>query len=161
MKRICFLLSAIGGLSALSLVAQAPCMGADGGLPAEKLRVGGPCEYREYLGTATITRVEQTEASRRQAQNVGGAGYEGYEVWFRFEPASEIREEWARSAVGKEHLLSLMNSWYPGPRYLQKYGIKPGLKCQCVLKVITKGTCTPSIFDFPAIKRDDYFESSR
>lgn len=154
MKLTRLLLSAIG-LSAL------PCMGANGAPPADRLRAGGPCEYHDYAGTATIVRVEQTETSRRQAKNVGGAGYEGYEVWFRFEPASEIGEEWARPAAGKEHRLSLMNSWYPGPRYLQKYGIKPGLKCSCVLKAITKGTCTPIIFDFPEIKRDDYFESAR
>jgi hypothetical protein len=159
MKPILFLLTAICGVSALSLWAQTPGKAADKALPVEKLRAGGPCKYSEYAGTATITRVEQTERSRRQAKNVGGAGYEGYEVWFRFTPASEIREEWARPAAGREHPFTLMNSWYPGPHYIQKYDIKPGLECRCVMKVITKGTCTPIMFDFPGIRRDDYFES--
>jgi hypothetical protein len=158
MKHTWLLLIVIGGLAVFSTAALAQGKAANKGVPAEKLRVGGPCEYGEYAGTATITRVEQTERSRRQAKNVGGAGYEGYEVWFRFAPSSKIREEWARSAAVREHRFSLMNAWHPGPKYLRKYGIKPGLKCRCVMKVIKKGTCTPIVFDFPGIKRDDYFE---
>jgi hypothetical protein len=161
MKGACLLLIAVGGLSVSSSGDQISGKAAGKSLPAGKLRVGGPCEYNKYEGTATITRVEQTEKSSRQAKNVGGAGYEGYEVWFRFTPASEIREEWARPAAGRENRFTLMNGWYPGPKYLRKYGIKSGLKCRCVMKVIRKGTCTPIIFDFPGIKRDDYFESPK
>jgi len=152
---------AISALPLYSSGAQAPGRAADAGPPAEERRVGGPCEYAEYRGTATITRVAQTESSRQQVKSVGGAGYEGYEVWFRFAPASDIREEWARPAAGRAHLLCLMNSWYPGPRYLERYGIKAGRTHSCTLKVITRGTCTPTVFEFPEIRRDDYFESAR
>jgi len=160
-KRACIVFLAVGAMPLCSSGAQAPGKAADVGPSAEGRRVGGPCEYAEYRGTATITSVEQTERSRQQVGNVGGAGYEGYEVWFRFAPEADIREEWARPAAGKEHPLCLMNSWYPGPRYLEKYGIKKGRSYNCTLKVITRGTCTPTIFEFPEIRRDDYFESAR
>ena len=161
MKRACIVFLAVGAVPVYSSGVPPPGKAAGVGPSAERRRVGGPCEYAEYRGTAMIARVEQTERSREQARNVGGAGYEGYEIWFRFTPEADIREEWARPAAGKEHLLCLMNSWYPGPRYLEKYGIKKGRSYRCTLMVITKGTCTPTIFEFPEISRDDYFESAR
>lgn len=123
--------------------------------------VGGPCSYSHYPGIATIIRVKKTEESRRQARTSGGPGYEGYEVWFVFKTDQLIKEEWARKSVKREHLFRLVNSWYPGPRYLKKYDIKVGSEYKCTLKVITSGTCTPIIFEFDQLKPDDYFESHK
>ncbi len=160
-KRYAFtLFFAVSALPLCSSGAQSPGRAQSAGPTAEERLMGGPCEYADYRGTATITRVVQTENSCQQAKSMGGPGYEGYEVWFRFAPAADIREEWARPAAGREHLFSLMNSWYPGPRYLESYGIKTGSTHNCMLKVITRGTCTPTIFEFPGIRRDDYFESA-
>jgi len=121
-------------------------------------RVGGPCSYDEYKGAATITSVEKTEQSMAQARVKGGPGYEGYEIRFVFKTDEEIGQKWVRR--DKEHLFVLNNSWYPGPRYLEKYKIKSGRNFQCVMQVITKGTCTPIIYTFPELDKNDYFETA-
>ena len=124
-------------------------------------KVGGPCDYVAYPGTATITRIEKTEKSSRQAKVSGGAGYEGDEVWFVFKTDQEVKEERARKYIEKEHLFLLSNSWYPGSLYLEKYDVKVDSSYPCILSVIKKGTCTPIVFKFTELRRDDYFESSK
>jgi len=123
------------------------------------LIVGGACEYALYEGTAIIVRVEQTADSKAQVDVVGGAGCPGYEVWFTFETAAHIEQEWVRKAVAKEHLLLLKNRWYVGEKYVAKYGITEQSRHPCTVQVITKGTCTPIIFTFDEIDTTDYFES--
>ncbi len=127
--------------------------------PVNPAKVGGPCTYTDYPGTATVTRIEKTEKSSRQAKVSGGAGYEGHEVWFVFKADQEVKEERARKYIEKEHLFLLSNSWYPGPLYLKKYNIKVDGSYPCTLRVLTKGTCTPVVFKFTELRRDDYFES--
>ena len=91
---------------------------------------------------------------------IGGAGYEGYEVWFRFIPEESILSELEPSGfLGREHLFTMQNGWYVGPRYLKKYGLEPGKECPSVLRIIKSGSCTPRIFDFKTIDTTDYFES--
>jgi hypothetical protein len=45
------------------------------------------------------------------------------------------------------------------PRYLEKYAIAKGKTLSAVLRVLTKGTCSPYIIDFPTIDLADYFET--
>lgn len=118
--------------------------------------LGGPCEYKDYKGTATITSIRKKEEVRSH----GRSSYDPYEVKFSFSPHEEIKEPHG-DVEGKEHVLLLTNSWYPGPKFLKKYGISVGNVFDCYLKVITKGTCTPIIFDFPTIDLNDYFEFQR
>ena len=115
---------------------------------------GGPCEYKEYKGKATIVSICKKELP----SGYGGPSYESYEVKFSFSPEEEIEESFAK-VEGREFTLKLTNSWYPGPKFLEKYGIEAGKSFDCYLKVITKGTCTPILFDFPTIDLSDYFES--
>ncbi|MHC1632007.1 MAG: ABC transporter substrate-binding protein [Methanotrichaceae archaeon] len=61
--------------------------------------------------------------------------------------------------MGREYLLQLCNSWYPGPRFLEKYNITEGAIFGCTLSLITKGTCSPIVFKFDEIDNCDYFES--
>ena len=117
---------------------------------------GGPCEYKIYKGSARITSVRKKEMPKGH----GGPSHESYEVKFSFSPRKEIKEAHGR-VKGREYTLKLTNSWYPGPKFLKKYGIEEGKSFDCYLQVITKGTCTPVLFDFPAIDRSDYFESRR
>lgn len=124
--------------------------------------VGGPCEYAQYDGTATIIRIEKTQASTEQATVEGGPGYEGYEVGFVFTTDKIIKEDWPQVQdilLGKEQLLLLKNGWYPGPEFIKKYHIAVGRSFQATLNVITKGTCSPISFDFPEIDLGDYFET--
>ena len=120
---------------------------------------GGPCTYTSYEGRADIVRVMQSPASLAQAKVIGGPGYGGYEVWFRFVPKSGISNRAIGPIIGREHLFVLHNSWYVGPRYLKKYGIQQGKTYPCVLKVIEEGTCAPVVFEFKTIDSRDYFES--
>ena len=117
--------------------------------------VGGRCEYKAYRGTATITCIREVQESSGSS---GGPPYRGYVVKFLFVPDEMIQESYA-AVEGKEQTLKLKNSWSPGARFLEKYGIEAGKNFECYLKVITKGTCTPFFFDFPAIDRGDYFEA--
>ncbi len=119
--------------------------------------VGGRCEYKSYKGVATITSIS-VEAETPGSS--GGAPYRGYDVQFLFVPDETIHESFV-TVEGKGQALRLKNSWNPGMRYLKKYGIEVGKQFECSLKVITKGTCTPFFFDFPAIDLGDYFESRR
>ncbi|GKT08779.1 hypothetical protein [Desulforhabdus sp. TSK] len=121
-------------------------------------QAGGPCLYASFSGRALITKIMQTPASKEQAQIRGGPGYEGYEVWFRFIPDAELPEN-ARHALDREHLFTLYNSWYVGPRYVEKYGLAPDKVFPCTLKHIQSGSCSPIDFQFPTLDRADYFES--
>ncbi|MBW2543982.1 MAG: hypothetical protein JRD43_00640 [Deltaproteobacteria bacterium] len=116
--------------------------------------VGGPCEYKSYRGIATITSVRETEENQ---ESRGGPSCQDYVVRFSFSSDEKIEESYG-NVEGKEYALKLTNSWNPGAKFLKKYGIKSGRNFECYLKVITKGTCTPVLFDFPAIDLGDYFE---
>ena len=122
--------------------------------PAQRRVVGGPCEYKAYMGHAKIISIRKKELHT----NVSGPSNVAYEVRFSFTPHEEIEAGYGQ-AEGKEYLLLLANSSYPGPGFLKKYGIEPGKCFECYLKVITRGTCTPVLFDFPAIDLSDYSES--
>jgi hypothetical protein len=115
--------------------------------------VGGPCQYKSYPGRAEIVSVRKVEAGQVQ----GALPYEPFEVKFSFRADGKVEEPHAR-VESKEHLLTLINSFYPGPKFLQKYGIKVGQVFDCNLMVILQGTCTPVVFEFPAIDLGDYFE---
>jgi len=122
--------------------------------PAQRSIVGGPCEYKAYRGHARIVSILEKEIQL----NVGEPSSVVYDVKFSFTPHEEIKERWVQ-VEGKEYLLLLVNSSYPGPGFLKKYGIEPDKCFECYLKVIIRGTCTPVLFDFPAIDLSDYSES--
>ncbi len=111
---------------------------------------GGPCEYKKYKGSAKIVSITQKSALPNCSHDI-------FEVKFTFSPDQEVTETFARTE-GKEFVLLLNNSEYPGPKFLKKYDIQVDKVFECHMKVITKGTCTPVIFEFPTIKLDDYFE---
>jgi|GEM_PF-970479 len=117
---------------------------------------GGPCEYKIYKGLARIISIRKKEMPK----GYGGPSHESYEVKFSFSTEEEIKEAHGK-VEGREYTLKLTNSWYPGPKFLKKYGIEEGKSFDCDLKVITKGTCSPVLFDFPTIDLSDYFESRR
>jgi hypothetical protein len=112
--------------------------------------VGGPCVYKQYEGRAKIISIFQKSKPHNYT-------HELYEVKFSFTSDHVIEDKLARTK-GKEFVLLLSNSAYPGPRFLEKYDIQVGKIFECNLKVIVGGTCTPRLFEFPTIKLDDYFE---
>ena len=123
-----------------------------------KPSIGGQCQYESYAGTCTIIASTKTDASIRQSKISGGPGYEGYEVSFAFTSSSPIAAPEGQRAMRDRHVLRLTNSWYPGPRFLDKYAIAPGKSFACTLRVRTKGACAPILFDFTKIDAADMFE---
>jgi len=121
-------------------------------------RIGGGCVYRDVPGTVTIVRVAKTAASSGQASSNGGPGYEGFEISFSFAADQPIAAPAVRDFARRPHVLRLVNSWYPGPRYIEKYHLEPGRKFSAVLKVLASGACTPMLFFIAGVDRADYFE---
>jgi len=117
----------------------------------EKRLVGGQCEYKKYEGGAQITSITRIVGSVADPN-------ERDQVKFKFIPYGRVEETFAQ-IEGREFSLTLINSSYPGRRFLEKYGIEVGKVFDCYLKVITKGTCTPIFFEFPSIKLDDFSEN--
>lgn len=124
----------------------------------EEHKIGGGCTYADYPGTCTITAVNQTEASQAQTTVSGGPGYAGYDVTYTYAPAEGSDPGGAGAG---EHQLKLTNSWFPGEKFLSKYGISDGKSFACTLKVRKTGACTPTVFEFPEIDLTDYFETVR
>ena len=142
----------------LAFLLGAGGIAVDAQVPAAAATLGGGCAYRDVPGSATIVRVAKTPASAQQAKTTGGPGYEGLEVDFKFTPAQPIADAAARKFAQATQSLRLTNSWYPGPRYVEKYHLTKGRKLPAVLKVRTAGACTPMVFAFPGIDQTDYFE---
>jgi hypothetical protein len=128
--------------------------------PLRLAQIGG-CSYREIGGTATIVKVAKTAASIQQATTQGGPGYEGFEIGFSFVPSQPITDAAVGEFAQRPHVLQLTNSWYPGPRYIEKYRLTQGRTLPALLKVRTSGACTPMLFAFPGIDLADYFEQAR
>lgn len=126
--------------------------------PTAKGQVGGPCAYDSYPGACTIAGIAKTPASIAQKTLGGGPGYEGFSVAFTYAGEAPRANALARQALDRPHEFLLANGWRPGPRFLEKYAIAKGKTFDCELKVIRTGSCTPTLFEFPAIDQTDYFE---
>lgn len=141
------LLSHIKLLSRHAIVAIIPvvvflsvsCVSAS---PSSKQLVGGPCTYKLYAGKAQIVSVSQKQDNPA-----------AFEIKFSFHPKKAIQEEYAR-VTGKQWSLVMNDFSDPPETFVKKYSIKPGKRFPCNMKVITKGTCSPVIFDFPTLDRD-------
>jgi len=108
-------------------------------------KVGGGCQYESYPGQAEILSLAKAESP----ETAGETGVERFEVRFSFGPDGPIKQDWVKVA-GKTFLLTLPDGQLPDKELLDKRGIAVGRKTPCLLKVITKGTCTPLIFTWPS-----------
>jgi hypothetical protein len=125
------------------------------------------CSYEKIQGEAKIISITKTGESTQQAMISGGPGYEGYVIHFIFIPSQEKQEnsqvssDYRANIIEKEHALQLVNSWYPGDKFLEKYKIETGKIFNCVMSLITRGSCSPFVFEFPDINTSDYFETKK
>jgi hypothetical protein len=138
--------------------------------PKDSRLAEGVCEYESFIGKCNIKSIRKSKESLAQANFLGGAGYQGYEVIFYFDspdmiadPASGISYLQQRAmqlgfSLRGPHILQLVNSWYPGPEFLKKYKIREGGVFDCTLNIQKQGTCAPENFLFDAIDTTDYFE---
>ncbi len=120
---------------------EKPCPGAEETMK-EGPKAGGPCEYHRYEGSAEIT-------SLRKTVDPYGKGEESWEAKFRFVPTEEIKECFAR-VTDRDFLLEVNQSPYLRPEFMERHGIQVGKIFHGFVLVITRGTCTPVLFEFPA-----------
>jgi hypothetical protein len=130
------------GVFNLVLLSCACCVRADD-IPAGNMIVGGPCTYKEYNGRGHITAIKQ--------KNPNDPNDDSYEVRFQFHPNETISEPFAQFE-GRELLLHTRQHKSPRREYLEKNGIEEGKDFDSILHVIVKGTCTPTIFEFPSLE---------
>lgn len=107
--------------------------------------VGGPCQYKSYPGQATILSITES-------QIVDPDKIKRFDVKFSFAPQEKIEENFAR-VQGKTFSLYGNNFKYPDREFLLNHNIRIGRILDGSLQVITSGTCTPVLFDFPALKQ--------
>jgi len=108
-------------------------------------KVGGTCDYQSYPGLAEILSLVKAEPQ----EAAGEAGVERFEIRFSFRPDGPIEQDWVKLS-GETFLLTLPGGRLPDQEFLAKHGIMVGQMIPCLLKVITKGTCTPLIFTWPS-----------
>lgn len=102
-------------------------------------RIGGPCAYKPYPGEAEIVSVKS---------NPDGLGT--FEIKFLFHPHDVIEGKFA-GVKDRRGSLRFSDSSYPHEDFVRRYGIQTGKRFPCIMNVITKGTCTPILFDFPTL----------
>lgn len=120
------------------------CAGASSNQPGESRLVGGPCQYKSYPGQATILSVSRSQTGNQET-------IERFDVLFSFKPQRRVEESFARDAAKKFHLYG-NNFQYPDREFLQVNNLRAGSVLEGSMKVIISGTCTPVLFDFPALK---------
>ena len=136
----------------IAFKSTAVCTNSEANFEGGQMR-WGECIYKKYNGYAKIISIEKTATP----QSYKNQSYESYDIRFSFTLSESIIEQFSW-IVEKNHQLRLANSWYPGPRFMKKYCIEVGKSFECNVKIITKGTCTPVLFEFQGIAIDDYFE---
>ena len=108
----------------------------------EAPRAGGPCEYHRYEGRAEITSLQKAVDPYKK-------GKEGWEAKFRFIPNQEIKESFAQVA-DREFLLEISQSSFLSREFIERHGVQTGRTFNGYLLAITRGSCTPVLFEFPA-----------
>jgi len=103
---------------------------------------GGPCEYVDIEGVATITSISDPDSEGR------------VEVLFDFTPDDPAAAEtylfpdWPDT----DRHLTVGSGQNPTQEWIQEQGITVGGTLVCVRKEIITGTCTPVIFSFPELE---------
>jgi hypothetical protein len=145
-----FILKKTGIFTIILIVAVLPGIGCSmtGSETTRGPLVGGPCEYRSYPGQAEIVTVAPWATPAAEAG-------ERFDVKFRFIPDGPVAEPLGKAALQRTFSL-LPDREMPLDRaYIEKFDIRPGKRLGCTLKVITRGTCTPILFDFPSLAPGD------
>ena len=141
-----FSLKKIGIFTIILIVAVLPGIGCSmtNSETARGPLVGGPCEYKSYPGQAEIVSVAPIQAP-------AAAAGERYDVKFRFIPEGPVEESLGKAALQRTFSLLPDRERPPDGAFIGKFDIRPGKRLGCTLKVITRGTCTPILFDFPSL----------
>ena len=106
--------------------------------------VGGECNYALYPGQAKIVSVKKITSTEIP-------GSTSFEIRFAFHSDRTIKESFVRTE-GKTFLL-LHGNLYPDDAFVRQHDIAVDRFYPCIMKVITKGTCTPVLFEFPDMEK--------
>ncbi len=111
--------------------------------------VGGRCEYKEIKGTAAITSIVKADSGDNNSQVT---------VFFDFVPddPDAVNNYRFHNVPDKDQELRVGGGVNPAKSYMDLKGITAGSSYKCKRMEITKGTCTPVIFDFYEIDFSDY-----
>ena len=141
-----FSLKKTGFLTIFFIVAGLPGIGCSmtNSETARGPLVGGPCEYKSYPGQAEIVSVAPWAAP-------ASAAGERFDVKFRFIPEGPVEEPLGKAALQRTFSLFPDREMPPDRAFIERFDIRPGKRLGCTLKVITRGTCTPILFDFPSL----------
>ena len=100
--------------------------------------IGGPCEYTDTPGTATIVSVSDAEPDANNCAN------DPVVVVFDFAPADPGDE--AGAATGWH--LTIAGGANPPRAWVQAEGLIEGTQHACVRSDIVTGTCSPVVYEF-------------
>jgi hypothetical protein len=129
-------------LAATALAFIGACNGDSDSLPV----VVDECEYVDIPGTATIVNVREPDPGASNCRNAG-------EIVFRFTPDDPTAPErylipdWPDTG----QILTVGNGMNPPRSWVQDRGLRKGTIHRAVRREITRGTCTPVIFEFPDV----------
>ncbi len=116
------------------------------------------CSYSEFSATAEVIKIERTTQSIRQKN--GKPFYSGVEILFKLNTIDKIEDKEALKFISMEYIFKLNNGWYPGDRYISKYGIRVGKKYSGILFIKKSGVCDKNVmFKLVELNGGDYFES--
>jgi len=135
-------------LIALSVVlALAACSGDDNGLVIE----GGPCDYNEIAGTATIVAVQDADPTANNCKNP-------VEVVFDFEPAPPVTpDDYAYPSLpDTERRLTVGDGKNPSVEWVQQQGLVEGVQFGASRWEIASGACTPVLFFLQGVDYESY-----
>ena len=102
---------------------------------------GGPCEYADTPGTATIVSVEDADPDDLNCSN------DPVVVVFDFEPDDPASPDLAATGVQ----LTISEGVNPPREWVDSEGLTVGSQHPCTRRDIITGTCTPLLFEFPEV----------
>ena len=110
-------------------------------------RVGGSCKYADIPGTCTVESVTPTGAGTSSCSN------DPVEVRFDFSPLdSGAQADYRYPAQSDtDRSLTIAGGALPPRPWIESEGLTEGSQHPCVRREITRGTCTPVIFEFTEI----------
>lgn len=130
-------------LSVLLFVSLIACTNSESEKnPDTNKMVGGPCTYTEFIGTATITAIEDAPANDYNCANNPKL------VRYTFTPeTAEASSDYAFTNVADtDQSLKILGGKNPAQTWLENNGVQIGNTYACVRAEIQSGTCTPVIF---------------
>ena len=106
--------------------------------------VGGPCEYDDTPGTATIVSVQDADPAGNNCAN------DPVEVIFDFTPDDAGAADLA--ATGWHLTISAGEN--PPRAWVEDEGLTEGSEHSAIRRDITQGTCTPILYEFTEVDYD-------